>query len=42
MLMSSINSDLRKTALAIPAKTEKHRPDFSSERVPHINKSETV
>jgi hypothetical protein len=25
-----------------PAKTEKYRPDFSSERAPHINKPETV
>jgi hypothetical protein len=25
-----------------PVKTEKHRPDFSSERAPHINKPETV
>jgi hypothetical protein len=24
------------------AKTEKYRPDFSSERAPHINKPETV
>jgi hypothetical protein len=25
-----------------PAKTENYRPDFSSERAPHINKPETV
>jgi hypothetical protein len=25
-----------------PAKTEKYRPDFSSERAPHIIKPETV
>jgi hypothetical protein len=25
-----------------PAKTEKYRPDFSSERAPHINKLEIV
>jgi hypothetical protein len=25
-----------------PAKTEKYRPNFSSERAPHINKPETV
>jgi hypothetical protein len=36
------NSDLRKAALGFPAKTEKYRPDFSSERAPHINKPETV
>jgi hypothetical protein len=26
----------------MPEKTEKYRPDFSSERAPHINKPETV
>jgi hypothetical protein len=31
--------DLKKAALAIPAETENHRADFSSERAPHINKS---
>jgi hypothetical protein len=25
-----------------PAETDKNRPDFSSERAPHINKPETV
>jgi hypothetical protein len=25
-----------------PAKTENYRPDFSSERAPHVNKSITV
>jgi hypothetical protein len=36
------DSYLRKTALAMPGKTEKYRPGFSSERTPHINKPETV
>jgi hypothetical protein len=26
----------------MPSKAEKYRPDFSSERVPHINKPVTV
>jgi hypothetical protein len=26
----------------MPAKAEKYRPDFSSERAPHINKPENV
>jgi hypothetical protein len=26
----------------MPGKSEKYRPDFSSERAPHINKPETV
>jgi hypothetical protein len=42
MLMSSVDSDLRKAALAISAKTVNYRPDFSSERAPHINKPTTV
>jgi hypothetical protein len=28
--------------LPCPAKAENYRPDFSSERVPHINKPATV
>jgi hypothetical protein len=39
----SLNSDLRKDELAMPGKkTENYRPDFSSERAPHINKLATV
>jgi hypothetical protein len=34
--------DLRKAARAMPRKSENYRPDFTSERTPHINKSVTV
>jgi hypothetical protein len=30
---------MRKAVLAMPRKTENNRPDFSSERESHINKS---
>jgi hypothetical protein len=41
MLMSPVGLRSEK-GWRCPAKTEKYRPDFSSERAPHINKTETV
>jgi hypothetical protein len=33
---------MRMAELAMPCKSEKHIPDFSSERAPHMNIPETV
>jgi hypothetical protein len=42
MLMSPVGLIRERLRFRCPAKTEKYRPDFSSERAPHINKPETV
>jgi hypothetical protein len=42
MGMCPADSDPRETALAAPISNCNYRPDFSSERAPHINKPSNV
>jgi hypothetical protein len=42
MLMNPAELRSEKGCAGCPAKTEKYRPDFSSERAPNINNPETV